>query len=99
LNGKIKYEFSAVLWQHPSQGGWFFATLPEELSIEIRQAHQWEEEGWGRLKSVSKIGDSEWKTAIWFDTKKKAYLLPVKADVRRNERIDAGEHVRVILWI
>ena len=36
-------------------------------------------EGWGRLKATAKIGNSEWATAIWFDTKINTYLLPLKA--------------------
>lgn len=39
------------------------------------------------------------KTAIWFDTKKNTYLLPIKADIRKNEGIDEGDEVGVGLRI
>jgi hypothetical protein len=95
----IEYKFSAEVWQHTPPGGWYFVSLPDELTIQIRGVHQTEEEGWGRLKAVSKIGNSEWKTAIWFDTKKNTYLLPLKAEIRQKELIKNGETVKVSIWI
>jgi hypothetical protein len=91
----IPYSFTAVIWQHSPPGGWYFVTLPREISDEIRSALQSEEEGWGRMKAQAKIGATEWKTAIWYDTKHKAYLLPLKADVREKEKLRAGIEVKV----
>jgi hypothetical protein len=42
----------------------------------------------GRLKATAQIGDSIWKTAIWFDTKLNTYLLPLKAAIRKKELIE-----------
>lgn len=39
------------------------------------------------------------KTAIWFDTKKNTYLLPIKADIRNKEGIDEGDEVVVTVRI
>jgi hypothetical protein len=69
MNGKIKYEFYAKVWQYTSPGGWHFASLPADIAKEIRENLKWQEQGWGRLKAKAKIGNSEWETAIWFDTK------------------------------
>ncbi len=99
MNGKIKYKFSAQPWQHASPGGWHFISFPKKLAKEIREAFKPEEEGWGRLKAMAKIGDSEWKTAIWFDTKMNTYLLPLKADIRKKEHLEIGEDVEVMIWI
>ncbi len=99
MNAKIKYEFSAQTWQHTSPGGWCFISLPTIMAAEIRTALQSEEEGWGRLKALAKTGNSEWKTAIWFDTKMNTYLLPIKAEIRKKEAISAGKTIQVILWL
>lgn len=96
---KIKYEFVATVWQHSPPGGWYFVALPTDIANEIRQNLGWQEEGWGRLKAKAKIGDSEWDTAIWFDTKQKTYLLPLKAEIRRKEKIEAGKTIKTIIWI
>ena len=86
MNGKIRYQFSAKTWQHASPGGWHFVSMPKEIAKEIRDALQSEEEGWGRLKVMAEIGNSQWKTAIWFDTKWNTYLLPLKAEIRKKGR-------------
>ena len=48
---------------------------------------------------INKIGNSEWETAIWFDTKHKTYLLPLKAKIRKNENIEIGNDIKIIVWI
>ena len=99
---KIKYEFSAKAYQYSSSAavcGWTFVSLPKELSAEIRNKFKWLEEGWGRMKVTAKIGNSEWQTAIWFDTKQETYLLPLKAAVRKKENIEPGSDVKINLAV
>lgn len=98
-SNKLKYEFSAKPWQYSSPGGWYFVSLPAELSREIRGTLRSEEGGWGRLKATAKIGNSEWDTAIWYDTKAGTYLLPLKAAIRKKELLEAGINVTVVLWL
>jgi hypothetical protein len=99
MNSKIKYDFSEKPWQHSSPTGWHFISLPKEMAKEIRTALKTEEEGWGRLKAIAKIGNTEWKTAIWFDTKKDTYLLPLKAEIRKKERIGTDRNIEVTIWL
>ena len=99
MNGKIKYEFSASTWQYSGPGGWYFISVQEDISQEIRENLKWQEEGWGRLKVNAEIGSSNWKTAIWFDTKRNTYLLPLKADVRKKEKIESGKDIEIIICI
>lgn len=99
MNSKVKYEFSAKSWQHSTPNGWHFISLPTEISIEIRENLRWQEEGWGRLKATAKIGNSQWETAIWFDTKHKTYLLPLKTETRKKENIKIDKDIKTIVWI
>ncbi|WP_281337397.1 DUF1905 domain-containing protein [Flavobacterium eburneipallidum] len=99
MNGKIKYEFTATVWQHSAPGGWYFVSLPEEMAKEIRNLLQSEEEGWGRLKATAQIDSTNWQTAIWFDSKKETYLLPLKAEIRKKETIEAQKTINVVLWL
>lgn len=57
---KIQYCFSGKLWQHPGPGGWYFISLPVNISNEITSLHKSEEEGWGRLKAKANIGKVQW---------------------------------------
>jgi hypothetical protein len=99
VTGKIKYEFTAETWQHNGTAGWHFVALPKDIAKEIRQLLKNDEEGWGRLKAMAKTGNSEWKTAIWFDTKRDTYLLPLKAEIRKKEHINSGERLSVSIWL
>jgi hypothetical protein len=95
----ITYIFTASVWQHPSPGGWYFVSLPIEFSEEIRQNMKWQEEGWGRMKAKAKIKETLWDTAIWYDTKLGTYILPLKVDIRKKEKIKIGDifEIEIIL--
>jgi hypothetical protein len=99
MSGKIKYSFPAKPWQHSSPGGWYFVSLPIEISQEIRGLLRQDEEGWGRLGATARIGATEWKTAIWFDKKHNTYLLPLKVEIRKKERIEVGTEIGVEIWL
>ncbi len=99
MTGQIRYEFTATLWQHHASGGWHFVSLPEEIASEIRTFFKSMEEGWGRLKATATIGRSTWTTAIWFDTKRETYLLPVKAAVRLKEHLHLGDEIKILLLV
>lgn len=83
----------------PDMIGWTMVSLPKEISVEIRDNFKYLEQGWGRMKVTAKVGNSEWQTAIWFDTKQDAYLLPLKAIIRKKENIVLDEDVEITILI
>jgi len=87
----ISYQFRAKLWQHQAEGRCHFVSLPEEISIEIRTHHQQFEEGWGRLNAKVELNEYAWETAIWYDTKRTTYLLPIKAAIRKKNILKIDE--------
>jgi hypothetical protein len=99
MKGKINFRFSAITWQYASPGGWFFVSLPLQVTKEIRENMKWMEEGWGRLKVIAKVDASTWETAIWFDTKHRTYILPLKAEIRKREKIEANQRINVVVYI
>ena len=101
-NKGIEYKFTAKMWNYSSTVGtcgWYFACLPKEMSKEIRENLKFLEEGWGRLKMTAKIGNTQWETAIWFDTKLQTYLLPLKAEIRKKEKIETDKELEIKIWI
>ena len=99
---KVKYKFSARVYQYSTSKdmcGWTLVSLPKELSIEIRKNFKYLEEGWGRMKVTAKLGNSEWQTAIWFDTKQDTYLLPLKAKIKKQENVVLGEDVKISIEV
>ncbi len=99
MKGKIKYEFSAKVWQYSGPNGWHFVSLPVEMASEIRENFKSMEEGWGRMKAIAEIGMSQWETAIWFDKTHKTYLLPLKAEIRKREQLEKDKEINISIWI
>ncbi len=79
--------------------GWTIVSLPKAISVEIRDSFKCLEQGWGRMKVTASVGSSEWQTAIWFDTKLGAYLLPLKAEIRKKENIVLNTDVEIAVWV
>lgn len=99
-NKEVEYQFLAKPYSLSSDmGTWIIVSLPKELSIDIRDNFKRLEEGWGRLKVFVKIGNSEWITSIWFDTKHDTYLLPLKAAIRKKESIVLNKKINITIWI
>jgi Domain of unknown function (DUF1905) len=96
---KIQYQFKAAPWRYEGPNGWVFVSLPTELSKEIREIFKSEEAGWGRLTATARIENTEWKTAIWFDTKANTYLLPLKSAIRSKESVVIGKAINVSVFI
>lgn len=96
---QLQYQFSSEPWKYAGKGGWVFVSLPGKLSNEIRATFKGDEAGWGRLTATAKVGQTEWKTAIWFDSKVNAYLLPLKAAIRKKERIEVGKKINVVVFL
>ncbi len=99
MDARIKYEFIAKMWRDTIPGGWCFVTLPQDISNEIRTHLRSQEEGWGRMKAAAEIEGFKWDTAIWFDSKAKTHLLPVKAEIRKKANLEINQEIKVNIWV
>ena len=89
-----KYKLRSEVWLYPgASAAWHFISIPPKQSEEIKKLFGDHARGWGSLPIVAQIGKTSWKTSIFPDKKTGAYLLPLKADVRRKENLLAGEAV------
>ncbi len=75
-------------------GSWYFITVPEKRSSEIRGHAIAALTGFGSVKVEARIDDVCWRTSV-FPVKSGGYILPVKAEVRRKAGISAGDEVTV----
>ena len=85
------------LWSG-GQGSWHFLTVPEEQSDDIRAHGLAHRGGFGSVKVEARIHGVAWRTSV-FPQKAGGYILPVKASVRRDAGIAAGDQVSVELEI
>ncbi|OGY98632.1 MAG: hypothetical protein A2855_01210 [Candidatus Liptonbacteria bacterium RIFCSPHIGHO2_01_FULL_57_28] len=96
---KHVYKMKTSVWLYPDMAGWHFLTVPKTKSAEIKARFGAKAKGWGSLPVNVTIGASKWKTSIFPDKKAGAYLLPLKAGVRKKEEIAAGDAISVSLEI
>jgi len=90
---------TAPLWLWSGEGGsWHFVTIPAEEAVEIRleSAATGIRRGFGSVRVEANINGVAWRTSI-FPQKSGGYLLPVKAAVRRDAGIAAGDEVTVLI--
>ena len=94
---KAKYAFSAKMWRSSAGAGWFFLTLPTAQTMPIKTRALGFMKSFGSLRIVARIGKTVWSTSIFFDTNAGAFVLPVKADVRRKESLALDDTVKCLI--
>lgn len=91
----MEFEFDAELFVWTGPAPWYFVRVPDEHSPPLADASEFVSYGWGMLPVTAAIGGTRWDTSLF--PKDGRYLLPVKAAVRRAERLDDGDRATVRL--
>lgn len=96
-----EYEFDSPLWRWSNRPDalWTFATLPQDVSDELLDLGAPHARGFGSLRVDVTVGATSWRTSIFPDTGRGAFVLPVKRAVRDAEGLELGRpaHVRLRL--
>lgn len=93
------FKMKAKLWLYPGKAGWHFLTLPAAESEAMEQMFGSIARGFGSLPVCVTIGDSDWETSIFPSKKSGGYILPVKAAVRKKEKLIDGDIVNFSLSV
>ncbi|MEY2759429.1 MAG: hypothetical protein RIR33_3207 [Pseudomonadota bacterium] len=96
---RIEESFRATVWTQASTGAWHFVTLPADLSQRIRTLTTGLREPFGSFRVQAFTGRTDWETSLFADNRRGAFLLPVKAEVRRRERITVGDTIEIRLTL
>ena len=93
--GPKEYNFKVKVWLYSGTAAWHFITVPPKTSREIKENFGALAGGWGALPVKVTIGITRWQTSIFWDNKLDAYILPLKAKVRKQESIKANSIVNI----
>jgi hypothetical protein len=89
FNGKI------FIWRGPAP--WFFVTVPAEQSQDLKTVSNFVTYGWGVIPVQVRIGKTEFQTSLF--PKDGRYLVPIKASVRKAEKLEEGDNVTIQLEV
>ena len=92
-----EWQFEAAVWRWESKTTWFFCTLPDDVSDEIEELSASSHRGFGSVRVSVRVGTTTWRTSVFPDSKRKAYVLPLKKAVRTAEGLEEDSRVRVAL--
>ncbi len=93
----MELEFRAEVWVWRGPSPFHFVTVPGEESAQLQAASALVTYGWGMIPVGARIGSTEWTTSLF--VKDGGYVVPLKAAVRKAERIDVGDVVTVRLRV
>ncbi|ANJ28037.1 DUF1905 domain-containing protein [Agromyces aureus] len=94
----MRFEFTAPLWEWSARAEWFFVTVPDEASADIREIPR-PPRGFGSVRVSVRVGGSSWTTSIFPDSTVGCYVLPIKKAVRVAEGLAEGGEVAVSLTV
>lgn len=94
----MEVQFRAKVWLYSGDVAWHFISLPKKEAAVLSAMQKGKQRrGWGAIKVKVTIGTTTWETSIFPDKKSGTYLLPLKAKVRKAEKIEEGSVVPVAL--
>lgn len=96
---KYKYKIKSEVFAYPGMSGWYFVSIPKKQSLEIKKDFGGLKRGWGSIPVLVTIGKTSWTTSIFPEKKSGTYLLPLKAQVRKKEKIFGGDLVNFSIEI
>ncbi|MBE0672777.1 MAG: DUF1905 domain-containing protein [Anaerolineales bacterium] len=89
----IKFSGKIWFWRGPSP--FFFVTVPEKQSDEIKAISGLVTYGWGVIPVHVQIGKTKFQTSLI--PKDGRYLVPLKVIVRKAEKLEEGDEVSIRL--
>ena len=87
-------DFTSDLWEWSARDNWFFVSVPDAESAEIRDQPR-PPRGFGSVRVRVTIGGSVWTTSMFPGSGEGPYALPVKSAVRKAEGLTPGAPVAV----
>ncbi len=93
----MEIEFEGMIWFWRGPAPWYFVTVPAEQGLALKAMSSSITYGWGVLPARARIGATTWTTSLF--PKDGSYLVPLRASVRKAEKLELGEIVTIRLEV
>jgi len=90
-------EFNGEIWYWNGPAPWYFVAVPVEQSHDLKEISGFVTYGWGMIPVHVRIGKTEWTTSLF--PKDGRYIVPIKASVRKAEKLEEGDKVTIRLVV
>jgi len=91
----IEFDGKIFFWRGPAP--YYFVTVPEEQSSDLKAISGIVTYGWGMIPVNARIGKTDWKTSLF--PKDGRYLVPIKVSVQKAENLEVDDTVTVRLEV
>ncbi|MFZ5820352.1 MAG: DUF1905 domain-containing protein [Chloroflexota bacterium] len=91
----IEFNGTIIFWKGPAP--WFFVAVPELQSRDLKSISNLVTYGWGVIPVHVRIGRTEFETSLF--PKDGLYLVPIRASVRKAEKLSEGDKISVRLEV
>jgi len=91
----LTLRFTARIWYWRGPSPWYFVSVPRKQSLALRGLASVLTYGWGVIPVTARVGKTVWTTSLF--PRDDLYAVPLRSDVRKVERLDEGDQIRVEL--
>jgi hypothetical protein len=93
----MEIEFDGKIWYWRGPAPFYFVTIPEQESRDIKTISNLVTYGWGVIPVHVQIGETKWTTSLF--PKDDRYIVPIKASIRKAEDLAEGDNVTIRLEV
>jgi hypothetical protein len=93
----MNIKFNGKIWFWKGPAPWYFVTVPPREADLLHSISGAVTYGWGMIPVGVRIGKTAWKTSLW--PKDNSYIVPLKASVRKAEKLEEGDEVTIRLEV
>jgi hypothetical protein len=93
----MNLEFSGKIWFWKGPAPWYYVTVPDKQSDQLKAISKAVTYGWGVIPVTVQIGRTQWTTSLF--PKDGRYLVPLKASVRKAEKLEEGNDITIQLEV
>ena len=90
-------EFDGKIWFWRGPAPWYFVTIPEEQSHDLKAISGFVTYGWGMIPVHVRIGERRVDELLF--PKDGRYIVPIKTSIRKAENLEVDDEVTVWLKV
>jgi len=93
----MRFEVSGPVRLWNDDDAWHFFLLPADVSAEIYEVSNQLRRGFNSVRVDAQIGETAWRTSVFWSAKEQCFMLPLKKAVRKAQNIALGDTPTILI--